>query len=105
MNDSLPPPLPNPPPRRPIVLPLILAFLPSVFILVLAAMDNAGIKVATYCIIAAILGLGCCIASSIMLFRRNTAVAIVFGILFALLNLAISAFLGCASLFANGNFH
>ena len=97
MSDSLPPPLPKPP-HRPIVLPLILAFLPSVFFLVLLAMQNAHIKIATYCVIAAILGLVCCTASSVMLFRRNTPVAIVFGVVFLLLNLVISGFLGCASL-------
>ncbi|HEY3900376.1 MAG TPA: hypothetical protein VGM54_17335 [Chthoniobacter sp.] len=87
------------------MLPLILAFLPSAFFLILVAMEKAGIKVAIYCLIAAVLGLACCIASSVMLFRRNTPLAIVFGVLFALLNLVISGFLGCASLLADNKFH
>jgi hypothetical protein len=46
----------------------------------------------------------CCFISSSLLFRRNKALAAIFGILFLLLNGLISFFFGCATILTNAKF-
>ena len=77
---------------------LFLAFVPSaliLFIIQLRVGDDRG-----FLGIAFVLSVICCFASSFMLFRRGTVWSIVFGVIFLLLNLLISVFLGCVSLIA-----
>ncbi|HSI13471.1 MAG TPA: hypothetical protein VK961_15615 [Chthoniobacter sp.] len=97
-----PPPLP---PKRPLTVAVILAFTPAALGLALAALPIPKAQLSACCIVAAILALVCCAFSSVLLFRRNTSTAIVFGILLALLNLAIVGGLGCAALLSNINVH
>jgi hypothetical protein len=104
MTDSAPPPLPEPP-RRSLLLPLVLAFTPAVLVLVGTAINPGKGQFVIVCLPAAILSLGCCIASSIILFKRRTAAAVVFGILLALVNVAISLGLGCLALIGDMNLH
>jgi multidrug transporter EmrE-like cation transporter len=99
-----PPPLPKPP-RRLLPLALVLAFCPAAFCLILVRMQISGVRVGIYCAVAAVLGVVCCTVSSIILFKRHTTTAIVFGVLLAIVNVVISLFLGCASLLADSNPH
>jgi len=46
---------------------------------------------------ASIVSVGCCFTASFLLFRRKTGWAIAVGVLFLLLNGAISFFLGCVA--------
>jgi hypothetical protein len=103
-NDPSVPPSLSDPPRKPIALPLILAFVPSVLALVIAMIGPNKHEMAAFCVPAAIVSVGCCFASSFMLFRRKTRAAIVTGILFILLNLAVTIGLGCAPVLANLDF-
>jgi hypothetical protein len=108
MTDSLPPPLPPPPPKppqRPLALPLVLAFVPAVLVLLAFSLNLPKGQLAMFCIPAAIVSLACCAFSSIMLFKRNTPMALVFGVLLAMMNVVISLGLGCASFLADANFH
>jgi hypothetical protein len=98
--NATPPPLPEPP-RKPIALPLTLAFVPSVLALVIAMIGPNKHEIAAFCVPACVVSVGCCFASSFMLFRRKTRAAIVAGILFILLNLAVTIGLGCAPMLAN----
>ncbi|MEP6669495.1 MAG: hypothetical protein ABJF10_10105 [Chthoniobacter sp.] len=90
-----PPPLP---PKKPLALPVIMAFVPSALALLLFSFTIPKAQLTQLCIAAAVVSVICCAVSSIMLFKRNTTAAIIFGILLALLNLAVSAGLGCAAL-------
>jgi hypothetical protein len=100
--NSEPPPLP---PKRPLTLAVIFAFLPAAIGLALATLPIPKRQMSPCCIIAAILALICCVTSSVLLFRRNTTAGIVFGVLLLLLNLAIVAGLGCAALLSDINVH
>jgi hypothetical protein len=85
-------------------LALVIGFLPSVLILSFLTLASSGYgnDMSTQ-ISSSVFWLGfgisliCCLASSFTLFRRNTALAIFFGILFLLLNGAIAFFFGCAA--------
>ena len=94
-----PPPLP---PKKPVALPVILAFVPSALGLALIGGANAlKDQIGPLCIGAAVISIVCCAVSSTMIIRHNTTWAIVSGIFIALLNLAIIAGLGCAALVTN----
>ncbi|MDR3405248.1 MAG: hypothetical protein P4L99_22325 [Chthoniobacter sp.] len=96
-------PEPSPlPPKKPVTLPVILAFVPSALGLALLGGANAlKDQMSPLCIAAAVISIVCCAVSSTMLIKHNTTGAIVSGILIALLNLAITAGLGCAALLTN----
>lgn len=96
--NSEPPPLP---PEKPLVPAVILAFLPTMIVLVLFAIQPSRDHMVPACVIATILSLVACFLSSFLLIRRNTSSAVVFGILLGLLNLLISAGLGCAALLSD----
>ncbi|EDY20353.1 hypothetical protein CfE428DRAFT_2277 [Chthoniobacter flavus Ellin428] len=100
--NSEPPPLP---PKKPLAPAVILAFVPSVLALSLAAIQPSKEKLVACCVIAAMVSIVCCGAASFLLIRRNTTTTIVVGILLGLLNLLISAGLGCAALLSNINVH
>jgi hypothetical protein len=104
MNELQPPPLPKPP-RNLLPLAAVLAFLPSAFFLILVMLQQSKVRVGVYCIVGCVLGLACCLASSIILFQRKTALAVVFGVLLAIFNIVLSVFLGCAALIADANIH
>jgi len=104
MSMQPPPPLPKPP-HRPLALALVLAFMPSVIALLLFSLKLSNSQLAASCGPAAAVSLVCCAASSIMLFKRNTTAALVFGVLLCLLNVVISLGLGCAALLSNTSFH
>jgi hypothetical protein len=103
-SPATPPPAPDLPRTKPIALPLILAFVPAGLVLVIIGMNPDKHQMAAFCIPAAVVSIGCCFASSFMLFSRKTTAAIVTGILFVLLNLAITIGLGCAPILANLDF-
>ena len=103
MNESSTPPALPEPTRKPIALPLILAFVPSVLALVIIGISPDKHQTAAFCVPAAVVSFGCCFAFSFMLFRRKTAAAIVTGILFILLNLVVTIGLGCAPILADLN--
>ncbi len=46
--------------------------------------------------LASVIGFGCCLGASALLFRRKTLMAMIAGIVFMLLNALISVFFGCA---------
>jgi len=73
---------------------LFLAFLPSALMLALMKNQMSENYLGAICIFSLV----CCFASSFMLFRRGTPWSIVCGVMFLLLNLAISFFLGCVSM-------
>jgi len=102
--NSQPPPLPKPP-HKSIALPLVLAFMPAALILGLVSFNPPPGHIQAFCLPAALLSLGCCATSSIMLFKRNTTAALIFGILLALLNVVISLGLGCLALVGDMNYH
>jgi len=93
--NSEPPPLP---PRRPITLGVILAFVPAALGLLLGTLPIPKAQMSQCCVAAAIAAFVCCVTASVLLFRRSTAASIVFGILLLLLNFAIIAGMGCAAL-------
>ena len=103
MNSPASPPPLSEPTRKPIALPLILAFVPSVLALVIIGISPDKHQMAAFCVPAAVVSFGCCFASSFMLFRHRTAAAIVTGVLFTLLNAVIVVGLGCAPILANLN--
>ena len=83
-------------------LALPLAFLPSVLLiggLSVFATNQAPqvFQTPVFLGILCVVCIACCFTASILMFRRKTALAIVFGILFLLLNAAISFFFGCAA--------
>jgi len=100
MTDPLPPPLPKAP-RDLLVPAVILGLTPSVLAILVVMIGISGINVLPCCAVAAILSLGCCTASSILIFKRNTTTAIVFGVLLAMVNVFIAIGFGCTSLLGN----
>src|ERR1041384_6525434 len=78
---------------------LVLGFLPAVFILIFISavkwFEPSNLK--PILIVAAALSLGCCIASSTMLFKRRTALAVITGLILLVLNTVISLFFGCSA--------
>ena len=90
-------------------LALPLAFLPSVLLI-------GGISVLStnlvpqvfqspiFLGIACLACIACCFSASILMFRQKTVLAVVFGILFLLLNAAISFFFGCATILTGAKF-
>ena len=76
------------------VLAMLLAFVPAG--LVLAFFSFGGDLKAPLLAAALLLTIGCCTASSLMLFRHQTGLALVAAVLFLILNGLISLFFGCA---------
>ena len=73
---------------------LFLAFLPSVMVLgALASRTNNKDALQAACFLSVI----CCFVSSFMMFARRTALAILAGVAFLILNGMISFFFGCAA--------
>jgi hypothetical protein len=90
-------------------LALPLAFLPSVLLiggLSVFATNQAPqvFQTPVFLGILCVVCIVCCFTASILMFRRKTALAIVFGILFLLLNAAISFFFGCATILTGAKF-
>ena len=90
-------------------LALPLAFLPSVLLIgalsVLATNQAPQVfQSAVFLGIICVVCIACCFTASILMFRRKTVPAIAFGILFLLLNAAISFFFGCATILTQMNF-
>ena len=77
-----------------LVLPLVLAFLPSVFLLLLTIFVNNGNPPAPLLFVLAGISVVFGSIASVLLIRRKTTLTIVFGILFLLLNGAISFIFG-----------
>jgi hypothetical protein len=79
-------------------LALTLAFLPATMALAfgLTSGQDGPSRAVLWSLCA--VSLACCFSSSFMLFRRKTGWAIAVGILFLLLNAAISFFVGCVAL-------
>ena len=80
------------------MLALPLALMPSVLLLILFTFFGRGNPPAILFFALCGVSIVCCFASAILLFRRNTLLAILFGVLFLLLNGAISFFFGCAAI-------
>jgi hypothetical protein len=80
------------------LLPSVLAFVPSALALLLVGLPIPKAQMTPCLLVATMISIGCCILSSAMLIKRNTTLAVVFAILLGLLNLAICAGLGCASM-------
>ncbi len=80
-------------------LALVLAFVPGAILLTLLGVSAAVGKDLTIPLLwtASIVSVGCCFTASFLLFRRKTGWAIAAGVLFLLLNGAISFFLGCVA--------
>src|SRR4051812_1690850 len=78
---------------------LFLAFIPSALILFLIKNSNAN-NLKNTVAAAFTFTVICSFASSFMLFRRGTVWSIVFGVIFLILNLVISLFLGCVAAFS-----
>jgi len=78
---------------------LVVAFAPAAVFLTLLGLSAARGKNLTIPSLwaACIVSVFCCFISSFLLFRRKTGWAIVVGILFLLLNGALSFFLGCVA--------
>lgn len=80
-------------------MPLALAFLPSVMVLLFFTFQSQHHDPPTVLLMAmCLISVGCCFTSSFMLFSRGTVFGVLGGILFLLLNLVVSAFLGCLAL-------
>ena len=89
------------PPEKSPVFALILAFAPAAILLTLLGVRAAlgkNLAIPLLCT-ASIVSVGCCFIASFLLFRRKTGWAIAVGVLFLLLNGAISFFLGCVAAF------
>ena len=98
-----PPPLPPKPPRKSIALPLVLAFVPAALILLFVMVNPPSGHLAAFAVPATLISLASCVTSSVMLFKRRTTAALIFGILLVLLNAAISLGLGCIALLGDMN--
>ena len=90
-------------------LALPLAFLPSVLLIgglsVLATNQAPQVfQSPVFLGIICVVCIACCFTASILMFRRKTVLAIMFGILFLLLNAAISFFFGCATILTQVKF-
>jgi len=82
---------------------LVLAFLPAAIVLIVGALGGqSGPAQAVIWAVCAVC-LASCFVSSFLLFRRKTGWWIVGGIVFLLLNLAISLFAGCAAVLKGMN--
>ncbi len=79
---------------------LLLAFVPAAMVLILIATGGTQLKQDALFALALLTGV-CCFVSSFMLFRRRTALWIVAGILFMIVNGIILLGFGCASCFAH----
>jgi len=106
MNSAPPqfPPDKPPTPKKSPALALILGFLPSVLLLGIFAWFSRpaadGKLEAVPLLIALVVSVGCCFSSAILLFSRNTGLAIAAGVIFLLLNGAISLVFGCGAAFS-----
>jgi len=105
MDSTQPPLLPVDKPRsKSPALALVLAFLPAALVLVIGTTSGQnGPRAGVLWSISAVSAM-CCFVSSFMLVRRKTGWAIVLGILFLLLNMGISFFVGCVALLKGMNF-
>jgi hypothetical protein len=97
-----PPPLP---PKKSLTAIVLLAFLPSAAALSFATTHIHKTQQMPSFILGAVVSLICGITASVMLFKRGTTGAIVFGILIGLVNLVISAGFGCAAMLSDINVH
>jgi hypothetical protein len=91
---------PEPLKKKSSMLAVFLALVPSIILLALLTFFNRSSPPAAFIFVLCGICAVCCFSSSIMLFRQNTAMAILFGILFLLLNGLISLFFGCVALFS-----
>ena len=99
---------PEPPPlssKKPLWPGVILAFVPTTLALLLLIIRPAGKNLAICCVVAAVLSIICCFLSSFLLIRRDVPAALVLGILLFVLNLFMSAGLGCAALSSSNDMH
>ncbi len=104
--NSIPPTLPpvDKPPSKSPVFALVLAFLPAALVLAIGTTSGQnGPRAGVLWSISAVSAV-CCFASSFMLVRRKTGWAIALGILFLLLNMGISFFVGCVAVLKGMNF-
>jgi len=97
-----PPPLPKKKSPAPA---MILAFVPSVLLLAVLSFSSA-VAAPSAPLLFLVCGVSvvCCFVSSALLFRRNTTLAILCGIIFVVLNAGISIFLGCVALLSGMRF-
>jgi hypothetical protein len=87
----------NPPNGKKSSPALALAFFPSVMFL---AMTHDGRTESSTMEFACFVSIVCCFTASVMLFQRNSALAVSAGVIFLLLNLAISFLFGCGATFS-----
>jgi glucan phosphoethanolaminetransferase (alkaline phosphatase superfamily) len=85
-------------------LALSLAFLPSVMFLALLTFVLNGNPGGGLLLLACLVSAVCCFASSIMLFRRNTSLAVCAGIIFLILNAIVSFLFGCGAFLSGMKF-
>jgi hypothetical protein len=98
MNSTPPPLVPVDQPRSKFpVLALVLAFLPAALVLVIGTTSGQNGPPALVLWSTAAVSVVCCFISSFMLIRRKAVWAIVLGIVFLLLNMVISFFVGCVA--------
>ena len=99
-----------PEPKRKISrLALPLAFLPSVLLIGGISVFSTNLvpqvfQSPIFLGIACLACIACCFTASFLMIRQKTVVAVVFGILFLLLNAAISFFFGCATILTGAKF-
>jgi|SRR6185312_7539644 hypothetical protein len=102
--NTAPPPLPVDKPRsKSPVFALVLAFLPAAIALALGLSSGQDGPSAIVLWSICAVGVVCCFTSSFMLIRRKAVWAIVLGILFLLLNMGISFFVGCVAVLKGMN--
>ena len=96
-SEMTPPPLNNTPPRKSPALALALAFLPAALALAFgltSGQDGPSRAVLwTICAVSVV----CCFTAAFLLFRHKTGWAIALGVVFLLLNAAISFCVGCVA--------
>ena len=97
MNEPMDPTGPPPAPKKKFpASALILAFVPSILLLMVLPMMARGPRLPSAILsILFVISVICCFTSAARLFRHSTGLAILFGVLFIFLNAAISLFLGC----------
>jgi hypothetical protein len=84
-----------------IVILLVLAFLPSAMLLAFIGVTNGGrsnLLLGPMLTLACFVSVVCCFGSAFMLFKRKSWMAIFAGIVFLLLNGAISFLFGCGAI-------
>jgi hypothetical protein len=86
------------------LLALLVAFVPSVMLVSFATYSSGSNPPSVLCALFCLVSLGCCFGSSLLLFRRKTGLAILFGVLFLMLNGVISFFFGCATILTGMKF-